>query len=393
MIFRLSLLIALWILPGLSSAEVIQSEEWARKDGSLAMKLGATPAVDAQFNLGDMYMIGRGAGDDHGAVQWLRKQIATDEPRFPSPPPPLLPQRDDARERLIWSTIKDRENPEDFESYLRRYPIGIFAGLARNRLEALKPRQRVVFRDCATCPAMVVLSGEFMMGSPANEEGRYIDEGPRHLVSVGFFGIGRFEVTFAEWDACVADDGCRGYLPADNGRGRGERPVINVNWRDAKAYAAWLSRTTGRAYRLPSEAEWEYAARAGTTTPFHFGATISTDQANINGTATYGNGRTSGWLRELVPVGSFMPNAFLLHDVHGNVSEWVEDCYRDSFDGAPGDARVWLAGEDCERRVVRGGSGNDYPAGARAADRNKNVPQHRDRWIGFRIAIGFPRNQ
>ena len=154
------------------------------------------------------------------------------------------------------------------------------AAAEAERLAELRRPGRV-FRDCDGCPEMVVVpAGEFMMGSPASEEGRNDDEGPQRRVTLRSFALGVTEVTFDEWDACVRDGGCNGYRPDDQGWGRGARPVINVNWEDAQAYVSWLSRVTGAAYRLPSESEWEYAARAGTTTPFHTGATISTDQAN-----------------------------------------------------------------------------------------------------------------
>ncbi len=248
--------------------------------------------------------------------------------------------------------------------------LAVPAAAAENR-DAL-----AVFRDCPTCPEMVVVpAGTFMMGSPADEEGRASAEGPLHRVSVAPFAIGRYEVSFAEWDACLAAGGCDGYRPADQGWGRGARPVINVSWQDANAYAAWLSRTTGHAYRLPSEAEWEYAARAGTATPFHFGATLSAGQAN------YGQG-----IGKTAPVGSFPSNAFGLHDVHGNVWERVEDCYRDNYKGAPGDGRAWLAGGDCGARVLRGGSWDNEPKLARAAYRGWVNLADRYDVVGFRIA-------
>ena len=146
------------------------------------------------------------------------------------------------------------------------------------------------FRDCNVCPLMMVLpAGTFMMGSPPNEAMRSGDEGPLHEVSIAKrLAVGRFEVTFDEWEACQADGGCGQYKPSDDGWGVGRRPVVNISWADAKAYATWLSKKTGKEYRLPSEAEWEYAARAGTTTPFSTGRTITSDQANFDGNFTFG---------------------------------------------------------------------------------------------------------
>ena len=136
---------------------------------------------------------------------------------------------------------------------------------------------------------VVVPAGSFRMGSPPGEEGRDDDEGPVHRVEIREpFAVGKHEVTFAEWDACVSSGGCGSYRPNDEGWGRGRRPVINVNWEDAKSYVSWLSRKSGEAYRLLSESEWEYAARAGTTGPFHFGSTISSDQANAMATTPMG---------------------------------------------------------------------------------------------------------
>ena len=207
------------------------------------------------------------------------------------------------------------------------------------------------FRDCPECPEMVVVpAGSFMMGSPSHEAGRDNDEGPAHRVTIAKpFAVGKYEVTFAEWDACVADGGCGGHRPGDKGWGRGRRPAINVNWDDAKAYVRWLSDKTGKQYRLPSEAEWEYAARAGTTTRYSWGDEVGRNRANCDGCGSlWDNEQTA-------PAGSFRANVFGLHDVHGNVWEWVEDCWSGNYLGAPADGSAWESG-DCSRRVLRGGS-------------------------------------
>ncbi|MEO5373459.1 MAG: formylglycine-generating enzyme family protein [Alphaproteobacteria bacterium] len=241
-------------------------------------------------------------------------------------------------------------------------------------------------KDCAYCPEMVAVpGGEFMMGSPKDEPDRRPDEGPQHKVTVLPFAIGKYEVTFAEWDACVADGGCNGYRPEDRGWGRDRRPVINVSWDDAQAYAQWLSRKTGHVYRLPSEAEWEYAARAGTTTPFHFGQTISTDQANYDGNYSYGIGIKGEYRRQTVPVGRFPANAFGLYDIHGNVREWVGDGWHSTYDGAPVDGGVWRIIVSFER-VVRGGSWNYLPGSLRSAMRDWVDTGTRISNLGFRIA-------
>lgn len=234
-----------------------------------------------------------------------------------------------------------------------------------------------VFKDCPdVCPELVVVgAGAFTMGSPPEELGRTSQEAPRHPVAFrSAFAIGRYEVTFAEYDACVMAGGCV-HRPNDQGWGRGRRPVVDVSWNDAIAYAAWLSAHTGRRYTLPSEAEWEYAARAGADTPWQTGSAILTDDANILNAF----GRT-------VPVGAYPPNAFGLHDVHGNVGELVLDCRDVGYVGVPNDGSANTSGDCSALRVSRGGHFADEPANVRFAAR-KAGPQN-ERWsgVGFRVA-------
>ena len=252
--------------------------------------------------------------------------------------------------------------------------------------ERLRPGRE--FRDCEGCPEMVVVpAGEYMMGSLRGEAGRGSDEGPRHWVRIGAaFGVGKYEVTFEEWAACVSDGGCGGYWPGDEGWGRGRRPVIEVSWEDAKRYVEWLSRKTGEEYRLLSEAEWEYVARAGTTGPFHYGWTIATEQANYDGNYSYGTGTKGEYRRRTVRVGSFGANGFGLHDVHGNVWEWVEDCWHGDYSGAPDDGSAWTSGGDCGRRVVRGGSWYSKPRYLRSSYRSWYSAGYRENFNGFRVA-------
>ena len=243
------------------------------------------------------------------------------------------------------------------------------------------------FRDCPDCPEMVVVpAGSFQMGSPSSEVGRSDNEGPVHRVTVGSpFAVGVFEVKFAEWDACASSGGCQGHRPSDGGWGRGRHPVVDVSWDDAKSYVQWLSSRTGERYRLLSESEWEYVARAETRTPFHTGGTISTDQANYQGSFTYGSGREGVYRERTVPVGSFPANGWGLHDVHGNVWEWVEDCWNGSYAGAPRDGSAWQSGV-CSRRVLRGGSWVSSPGGLRSAYRNGDGTGYRGNSSGFRVA-------
>jgi formylglycine-generating enzyme required for sulfatase activity len=251
---------------------------------------------------------------------------------------------------------------------------------AEKKAEAELPRPVRVFRDCPdVCPEMVVVpAGSFTMGSPPGENSRYSDESPQHEVRIArSFAVGRFEVTFAEWEACVAAGGCR-HRPNDQGWGRSRRPVIDVSWDDiTKEYLPWLSRRTGKAYRLLTEAEWEYAARAGTTTRYHFGDNISKNRAQ------YLDG-SRGSASRTVPVGTFQPNVFGLYDMHGNVGEWVQDCWNDYYYDAPSDGSAWTTG-DCGRRVLRGGSWNNGPRGLRSADRGGNFPDSRVDSVGFRV--------
>ena len=243
------------------------------------------------------------------------------------------------------------------------------------------------FRDCPACPELVVVPpGSFMMGSRSAEIGRSGTEGPVHRVTIGkAFAVGVYEVTFTEWDACRRDGGCT-HNPGDWGWGRGRRPVINVSWKDAREYVVWLSRKTGQRYRLLSESEWEYVARAGTTTPFHYGSTVSTEQANYHGNYTYGSGRKGRNRKQTTLVGTFPANAFGLHDVHGNVREWVEDCWHGDYKGAPANGNAWVRGGNCSRRVLRGGSWIDVPENLRSANRSANPPGDRYRGAGFRVA-------
>jgi formylglycine-generating enzyme required for sulfatase activity len=231
-------------------------------------------------------------------------------------------------------------------------------------------------QDCADgCPEMVALpAGRFSMGSSSVEAGRLANEGPRHdVIFAQSFAIGRREVTFAEWDVCVAAGGCPDGL-SDNGWGRGRRPVINVSWEAATAYTAWLSAKTGERYFLPSEAEWEYAARAGTATPWHTGEQIIADDANI-----------LNQFQQTVPVASFPANSFGLFDMHGNAAEWTQDCEDIGYFGVPLDGGVAVSSK-CDQRMVRGGSFDSVELDVRSARRIPVAREMAQPTIGFRVA-------
>jgi formylglycine-generating enzyme required for sulfatase activity len=270
-----------------------------------------------------------------------------------------------------------------------------------NEIKRIKPGSGESFQDCwktlknkRVCgPEMVVVpAGEFMMGSPDKEKDRETDEDPRHEVTITQpFAAGKFEVTFAEWDQCVAEGGCL-YKP-DDSWGRGNQPVINISWDDIiKEYLPWLRTVTGKDYRLLSEAEWEYAARAGTTGRFSF-AGNKTELCYYGnhadrGTTSYSWKNTScsdGVGEQAAKVGSYKPNDWGLYDIHGNVWEWVQDCYADSYKDAPGDGKAAKETIGC-LRVLRGGSWNSGPRNLRSAYRVSNDPGDRANNDGFRVA-------
>jgi len=235
-----------------------------------------------------------------------------------------------------------------------------------------------VVRDCPACPELVALpGGRFSMGSAEAEEGHRSNEGPVRSVTVKPFLIGHYEVTFAQWDTCVAEAACR-HTPNDRGWGRGTRPVIYVSWNDVQGYLAWLSQKSGKRYRLPSDAEWEFAARAGTATRFWWGDSPGEKLTNCVDCGGADSSRT-------MPVGSFRPNPFGLHDVHGNVAEWTADCWNGSYAGAPDDGSAWLVGE-CGRRVVRGGAWGLRSQELRSAYRSGDPADLRSGRRGFRVA-------
>ena len=237
------------------------------------------------------------------------------------------------------------------------------------------------FRDYPECPELVVVpAGSFMMGSPEGEEDKHDNEGPLHEVRIDYpLAAGVYPVTFDEWDVCVSGGGCGGYRPDDKGWGRGTRPVINVSWKDAQMYVNWLCWKTGKGYRLLSESEWEYVARAGTATRYWWGDGIRRNRANCDGCGSLWDNKKTA------PVGSFPANGFGLHDVHGNVREWVEDCWNDRYHGAPVDGSTWMSGE-CNRRVLRGGSWIGIPWYLRSAYRDGYSTGYRRNNIGFRVA-------
>lgn len=245
---------------------------------------------------------------------------------------------------------------------------------------ALKPGQS--FKECANdCPEMVVVpAGSYTMGDPSSVQQ------PVHMVTIAVsFAVSRYELTFADWDACVTGGGCNGYQPHDEGWRRGKQPVVNVSWNDAQAYVRWLSQVTGKTYRLLSEAEYEYAARAGKTTAYPWGDGVKLNgapMANCDGCGSQWDGR------QTAPVGSFPPNNFDLYDMAGNVFGWTEDCLHFNYNHAPMDGSAWLSddGGDCSNRIVRGGSWNSEPNRIRSAFRAAVTAVSPNSALGFRVA-------
>jgi formylglycine-generating enzyme required for sulfatase activity len=309
-------------------------------------------------------------------------------------------ERDDFSQRLV-TAQRERDGLSEGLAAAERARDGFREGLAtaqRERDEArreattanekireLEARNRSAapvsqtIRDCSDCPEMVLVpAGKFMMGSADGDP----DEKPVHEVTIARpFAVGKYEVTFAEWDACVKGGGCTSNTtPSDQGWGKGRQPVINVSWNDAKEYVIWLSGKTHQNYRLLTEAEWEYAARAHSTSAYAWGDSIGTNNATCNGCGSQWDNK------QTAPVGSFPANAFGLYDMHGNVWEWCEDTWHPNYTGnPPADGSAW-AGGDTSLRVLRGGSWGNVPQNLHSALRSGDRLGDRDGYVGFRVA-------
>lgn len=333
---------------------------------------------------------------------------------IPPPAPGSMAAQPDAYELAFWDSIRTSESATEYRAYLDAYPQGRFAALARAREQLYsrpgtqapaRPQGNIAsaappppappaqpapppaaaaapapaaspatIRDCQDCPELTAIpAGSFQMGATEF----YEFEKPVHPVTIRPFYLGTREVTFEEWDACVAQGGCS-HSPGDRGLGRGSRPVTDIHWNDAQAYLTWLSAKTGRRYRFPTEAEWEYAARAGAATAYPWGAAVDRDRANC-----VGCGERSR--RQTLPTGQFPPNAFGLYDMAGNAAEWVADCWTENYRSARADGAVQNA-PGCRERVLRGGSFNNDPRYLRSAARFKYDADVRFYANGFRVA-------
>ncbi|BBE72624.1 SUMF1/EgtB/PvdO family nonheme iron enzyme [Oharaeibacter diazotrophicus] len=281
---------------------------------------------------------------------------------------------------------------EDCEGYV----LAAAATDVSTRLVGALPKPAVVprtdhpvgtlFRDCTDCPEMTVLpAGKLLLGSAATEAGHDASEAPQVAVTIARpFAVSTHEITFDDWETCALEGGCPSTPPKDAGWGRGKRPVIYVGHKDAEAYVTWLSAATGRRYRLLSEAEWEYAARGGTTGAYASGDRLAKGSANVDFSLSGDLALAGAYEGRTAEVGSFAPNPFGLYDVHGNVAEWVADCWTPNHQGAPTDGSP--RGGDCGRRVVKGGAWYFEPAAARVAARTSYPEDKRLNVVGFRIA-------
>ena len=316
-----------------------------------------------------------------------------------------------------FARAKSQGTVSAFNGYLASCDLCGHAVQARRLMnEAKRPARKPgdKFRDCPGCPEMVVVpSGSYRMGSPSSEKGRYDDEDPVHRVAIGRpFAVGVHEVTRGEFGRFVSESGRSmgnscwewdGEWKKRSGRSwknpgfsqTDSNPVVCVSWNDAKAYVRWLSGKTGKKYRLLSEAEWEYVARGGTKTARYWGESESGQCRYANGADEALKRWDRDWKWKIAscddgharpsPVGSFQANGFGLHDVLGNVIEWTEDCWNESYRGAPSDGTAWESG-DCGRRVLRGGSWSGSPSGLRSANRFRNPSGDRSSFDGFRVA-------
>ena len=312
-------------------------------------------------------------------------------------------------EDAFWDSVKSCTSAAEVEAYLKEFPKGRYVGAARACLARLREPSHspgTAFRDCPACPEMVVIpAGSFTMGAPPGEEKeRESSESPQRRVTIARpFAVGKYEVKRREFARFVKETGrstgndCyiwSGKKWVDSGSWRNpgfvqddSHPVACVAWDDARAYVSWLSRRTGKRYRLLSEAEWEYAARAGTTTRYHWGDDLVPNRANCRRCGSRWDGKGTA------PSGSFAPNGFGLYDMLGSVWEWVEDCWHNNYRGAPSDGSAWTSGgRDCSRyRILRGGAHFFDPKFMRAAYRGHTSTDLRWHTLGFRVALTLAR--
>ncbi|MBD2676783.1 MULTISPECIES: SUMF1/EgtB/PvdO family nonheme iron enzyme [Nostoc] len=311
------------------------------------------------------------SGQDTDAIEAIKRiERLRWEPQQPVSPPPK-PSADNSTKGA--STVE--KNP------LKTFQFEVVTVDATAKITNRSNRQAKYFVEDlgngVTLEMVQIAGGTFMMGSLETEAQRYSDESPQHEVKVPGFFMGKYQITQAQYQAIM------GTNPA-NFKGE-KRPVEQVNWDDAVDFCKKLSQKTGRTYRLPSEAEWEYACRAGTTTPFYFGETITTDLVNYDGNYPYGSVPKGEYRDQTTYVGKFPPNSFGLYDMHGNVWEWCQDVYNDNYQSAPKDSSVWLTGKYNNKKLLRGGSWHFSAGFCRCANRDYTADANRFDDVGFRV--------
>jgi len=376
------------VLSGADTQRVLLPLETARGSGDAAEKAGYRGLANARRLLTQAIAFASDPATDIALAGNLGALLADAEAQSRQLAQGLLPDLRHAVEFLLTENLNRRRNREQAVAGRRRGTAA--PGHWPPRAPFTRWRDTHPDLPAAALPEMMTLpGGRFLMGSPKTEAERFDDEGPQHAVTVPPFALGLHAVTFAQWDAALAQ-GADLFQPDDAGWGRGDRPVINVSWKDAMAYCAWLNGRGGldaaRGYRLPTEAEWEYACRAGTATPFSFGETISAVQANYGAAGTYHRGSRQRFRQRTVAVGSLPANPWGLHEMHGNVWEWVADTWHDNYDEAPDDGSAWVSDDDAASRVLRGGSWFDRPRFLRSAVRDQDDPDFRISFSGFRLA-------
>ena len=287
-----------------------------------------------------------------------------------------------------YSLLKDRDEPnikQQLHKLQKSFPTFEFDAIAVDAEGKENSRRRhyahFFTEDLGygvVLEMVYIPGGTFMMGSPATEKDRDKSESPQHRVTVPFFYAGKYPITQEVWEAVMGNN--------PSWFQREKRPVVNVSWQNAVEFCTQLSQKTGKKYRLLSEAEWEYACRAGTTGPFHFGETITPDLVNYNGNYPYASASKGLYREETTTMGSFPANAFGLYDMHGQVWEWCSDRWHYNYNGAPNDGSSWETGSH-DYRVRRGGSWNSNAVNCRSANRNRNLLSNRYWGIGFRVAV------
>jgi formylglycine-generating enzyme required for sulfatase activity len=315
---------------------------------------------------------------------------------------PLASATRDRLKQLQRSLGLSDEEVDRIETVIKRetYRLQVFEfqvpTVAENGTISYQPGRAEYFAENlgngVTLEMVSIPGGTFLMGSPSSEKERFDREGPQHRVTIQPFWMGKFVVTQVQWRAVAGWAKVNCDLDLDPSEFKGDRrPVEQVSWYEAVEFCNRLSQKTGKLYRLPNEAEWEYACRAGTTTPFYCGETITTGLANYNGNYTYGAGTKEDYGQQITDVGSFPPNGFGLYDMHGNVLEWCADHWHKNYEGAPIDGSAWITGGDGDHRLLRGGSWDSNPWDCRSASQDGGEPSCRACLIGFRVVGVAPR--